>query len=262
MKTLHLICASALVVLIVLGGSAATAATPAVNDIMTNMNDLQDLQVDVTVKIKMTQQKVDEGVRVVESVYYRRDRDDSFLIVMIAPESDKGNGYLRVSDNMWMYRRNTRTFQMMDRNESIGGTNAKSGDMEKRKFTELYAPALDAQGKEIITAETLGSSKIPVYRFEVTAKVKDVDYPKEKYWVRRDNFLPLKKESYSLSGTLMESSYYPKYTLIGEKYLPLQMIIVDEFEKGNKTMVEFSGIALTPIDDDVFTKAYLENLSK
>ena len=36
----------------------------------------------------------------------------------------------------------------------------------------------------------------------------------------------------------------------------------DEDEKGNKTIVEFSGVSVEPIDDSVFSKAYLENLSK
>jgi outer membrane lipoprotein-sorting protein len=245
-----------------LWAGSSQAAAPTVADMMEQMNDLENLQSDITVKVSMTQQKVNEGVIKKENVFYRRDIDDSFLMVTIAPETDKGNGYLRVGDNMWMYRRNTRTFQIMNRNESIGGTDAKAGDFEKKKFTELYAPALDAQGNEILTEETLGSAKIPVYRFEVTAKVKDVDYPKQVFWVRQDNFLTLKKESYALSGTLMESSYYPKYTTIDGKYFALQILIVDEFEPGNKTMVEFSGIALKPIDDAVFTKAYLENLSR
>ncbi len=43
------------------------------------------------------------------------------LIVMSAPEAEKGNGYLRMGDNLWMYRRNTRTFQHINRDESIGG---------------------------------------------------------------------------------------------------------------------------------------------
>ena len=38
--------------------------------------------------------------------------------------------------------------------------------------------------------------------------------------------------------------------------------IIDEFEKGNKTIVEISDISTKKIDDSVFTKAYLENLSK
>jgi outer membrane lipoprotein-sorting protein len=237
-------------------------AGPTVMEIMTQMDDMEKLGSDVTLKVKITQQRVEEGVKVLESVFYRRDKDDAFLLIMIAPDSDKGNGYLRVGDNMWMYRRNTRTFQIMNRDEPIGGTGAKAGDMESKKFTELYEPVLDDQGQEILSEETLGKAKIPVYRFEVVAKVKDVDYPKEIYWVRTDNFLTMKKASYSLSGTLMESSYFPKYTMIDDKYIPLQMIFVDEFEKGNKTMVQLSGIALKPIDNDVFTKAYLENLSR
>ncbi len=240
----------------------ASFAAPTVFEIMEKMDEMENLGVDATAKVKITEQKPDEGVRVVEMVYYRRDSDDSYLIVMIAPDTDKGNGYLRVGDNMWMYRRNTRTFQIMNRNESIGGTGAKAGDMESKKFSELYEPVNDAQGKEILTEETLGKANIPVYRFEVKAKVKDVDYPKQIYWVRKDNFLTMKTESYSLSGTLMESAYFPKYTEVEGKFIPQQFIIVDEFEKGNKSMVEISGITLQPINDDIFTKAYLENLSK
>jgi hypothetical protein len=36
-------------------------------------------------------------------IYYERDADGAFLIVMTAPEVEKGNGYLRLGDNMWMY---------------------------------------------------------------------------------------------------------------------------------------------------------------
>ena len=243
-------------------GSSQVWAKPSALDVMKAMEDLQDMGVDITVKAKITQKKPDQGVKLFESVYYRRDADDSFLIVMTAPDHEKGNGYLRVADNMWMYRRNTRTFQIMNRDQSIAGTDAKAGDLEKRKFTELYEPAVDEQGKEILVEETLGKAKIPVYKLEVKAKVKDVEYPKVIYWVRQDNFLTMKEESYSLSGTLMETSYYPKWTTVEGKYIPLNIIFVDEFEEGNRTVLELSGISLQPISNDIFTKAYLENLSK
>jgi outer membrane lipoprotein-sorting protein len=248
--------------LIIVVFSSNLWATPTTLEIMQEMEEMEDIGIDITVKVKITQQKPDQGVKLFESVYYRRDQDDAFLIVMIAPDNEKGNGYLRVGDNMWMYRRNTRTFQIMKRDQSIAGTDAKAGDLEKRKFTDLYETALDDQGNEILSEETLGKAKIPVYRFEVTAKVKDVEYPKVIYWVRQDNFLTMKQEQYSLSGTLMETSYFPKWTQVEGKYIPLQMIFVDEFEKGNKTLLELSGISLKTIDDDVFTKAYLDNLSK
>lgn len=249
-------------VLVLSMGSADLWAAPTAMEIMKKMEEMEDIGIDITVKVKITQQKADQGAKVFESIYYRRDNDDAFLIVMTAPDNEKGNGYLRVGDNMWMYRRNTRTFQIMKRDQSIAGTDAKAGDLESRKFTELYEPAVDDQGNELLAEETLGKAKIPVYRLEVLGKVKDVEYPKVIYWVRQDNYLTMKQEQYSLSGTLMETSYFPKWTQVEGRYIPLQMIFVDEFEEGNKSLLELSGISLQPIDNDVFTKAYLENLSK
>lgn len=240
--------------------SGSVFAAPGVNQILAEIDQIMDLNSDGTAKVKITQQKAGEGVKVYESIYYLRDKDDAFLIIMTAPEVEKGNGYLKQDDNFWMYRRNTRTFQHINRDESIAGTNAKGGDFENKKLTELYKPALDEAGEEIITETMLG--KIPVYQFELTAKTEDVTFPQVIFWVRKDNYLPLKTEGYSLSGTLMESAYYLKYTRIDGKYMWVKAMFVDEFEKGNKAVVEIENISLQKIDDYVFTKSYLENLSK
>ncbi len=239
--------------LLILSALPLTAA-PEANYIMKQIESIQEMTSDVRARVDITQTKTDQGTKKIELLYYRRDADDSFLIVMLAPESDKGNGYLRVGDNFWMYRRNTRTFQHVNRDESIGGTDAKADDFEMRKLTELYAPASG------VTEEMLG--KIPVYRIEIKAKVNDVDYPRKIYWVRRDNFLPLKEQSFTQSGTLMESAYYMNYTMIDGRYIPIKQLYIDEFEKGNRSLVELSGISTARLDNALFTKAYLENLSK
>jgi outer membrane lipoprotein-sorting protein len=227
-------------------------------EILSKLDKQMEIKTDITAKTKITQQKGD-SVKIIECIYYRRDSDDSFLIIMTSPEVEKGNGYLKVGDNFWMYKRNTRTFQHINRDESIAGTDAKSGDLEKRKMSELYKVSVEG-GKEKVSEEMLG--KIPVYKVEVVAKVEDVTYPKQILWIHRDNFLVLKVQSFSLSGTLMQSAYYLKYTEIDKRFVPLQQIFIDEFEKGNKTIVELSGISFEKIPDYVFTKAYLENLSK
>ncbi len=249
---------SILLLLLLLPGQIGAA--PSVNSILKQIDYISELNSDGTAKVQITQQKAGEGVKVFQTIYYRRDRDDSFLIIFTAPEVEKGNGYLRVGDNFWMYRRNTRTFQHVNRDESIGGTDAKGEDFEDKELTEMYKPALDANGKEKISETKLGD--IPVYQFELEAKIEDVSYPKVVFWVRQDNYLPLKTQSYSLSGTLMETAYSLKYTTIEGKYLCIKSMIIDEFEKGNKTLVEISDISVKKIDDYVFTKAYLENLSK
>ena len=231
-----------------------------IDTILRTLDEIMEMKTDIRANVLVTQQKADQGTKRIEMMYYRRDSDDSFLIVMRAPESDKGNGYLRVGDNFWMYRRNTRTFQHINRDESIGGTDAKGDDFENRKMVDMYEAAKDASGKEIITEEMLG--KIPVYKFEIKAKVNDVDYPKKVMWVRKDNYLPLKEQAYSASGTLMQTAFYPKYTTVDGRYVAVQHIYVDEFEKGNKTVVEISGISTAKLGNEIFTKPYLENLSK
>ena len=215
---------------------------------------------DVEAEVTLTQQKAGQGTKIITMTYFRRDSDDAFLIVMSSPENEKGNGYLRVGDNFWMYRKNTRTFQHINRDESIGGSDAHSDDFETRKIEELYAPGTDAAGVEIFSEEMLG--KVPVNKFELKARVNDVDYPRHIYWTRRDNNLLLKQESYSMSGTLMQTAYFLKFTVIEGRYVPVKQIFIDEFEKGNKTIVDISNISALELDNKIFTKAYLENLSK
>jgi hypothetical protein len=52
------------------------------------------------------------------------------------------------------------------------------------------------------------------------------------------------------------------FTEIRGRLVPVKELIVDEFEKGNKTIVEISGISTDKLTSEIFTKAYLENLSK
>jgi outer membrane lipoprotein-sorting protein len=240
--------------------TASLFAAPSISQLLEKIEANHKMTTDIKATVTLTQQKAGQGIKQYDVMYYRRDADDSYLIVMTGPESEKGNGYLRVEDNFWMYRRNTRTFQHINRDESIAGSNAKGEDFERRAVTELYEGVKDANGKETVTEEKLGT--IPVYKFEVKAKVNDVDYPKKVFWLRMDNALLLKEEDYSSSGTLMQSSYYLKYTTVNGRYVPVNQLFVDEFEKGNKTKVEISGISTEKLDSQIFTKAYLENLSK
>ena len=241
--------------------SVGAFAAPTITELMANI-DLRMEQIgDMSAKIAMVQKKASQSSpKHFEFLWFRKDITDEFLMITTAPDSDKGNGYLRVGENFWMYRQNTRTFQHISRDESILGTDAKSGDFERKKLTQLYKPLLDASGKEALTEEMLG--KKPVYKFTIVAKVSDVTYPKQIYWVQKDNFLILKAQSFSRDGTLMQSGYYTKYTEKDGRFIPIYQIFVDEFEKGNKTIVEISGISFRTLDSRIFTKAYLENLSK
>lgn len=236
------------------------AAQVTVHDILAKMDELQTLGEDVIARVEIVQKDSVQGTKLMESMYYTRDVDDLFLIVMTKPESEKGNGYLKVGKNFWMYRRNTRTFQHVNRDESIAGTDTNASDFEASKYSEQYKATLNKNGKEIVEETML--SKVPVYKVNILAKTAEVSYPKKILWVRQDNYLPLKEQSFSLSNTLISSHYFLKYSLVKDKYIALKHLIIDEFEKGNKTLWEIKSLSFEPIEDTIFTKAYLENLSK
>jgi hypothetical protein len=253
--------AAGITIVLLLAG-AGLWASPSIQEIIDYYDTNYQLRSDMTAQARITTKDPEQGTKVIESVLYRRDRDDAFLIVLADPETERGNGYLRVGDNMWLYRRTTRTFTHIGRDEKIGGSNATAGDIETRKFKELYKPSLGASGKEIISTETIGGAKIPVYRFEVIAQVNDVKYPKLVMWVTRDKYLELKRESYSLSGTLMETDLYTNYKEVEGRFVPLLQKFTDEVEKGRTSLLEITGITFSKVDDYKFDKSYLESLSK
>ncbi len=231
-----------------------------VKTMLAQLDTLRKLTSDVSSKVSIVQSDVNQGEKVMEAVYFAKDLDDQFLIVMTKPESEKGNGYLKIGKNFWMYRRNTRTFQHVGRDESVAGSNANAGDFEAPKYALQYQSQRDANGNEMVATDILG--KIPVYRFTVTSTVPDIDYPKKTLWLRQDNLLPLKEQSFSSSGTLMQTQYYLKYSEMDGRFIPVKQLIVDEFEKGNKTMWEITQISFGKLSHSQFTKGYLENLSK
>ena len=235
-------------------------ALPKISSLLKKIDKQQQLNSDVTAKMRLIQDRPVQGRRVITMQYYRRDKDDAFLLLMLDPPVERGNGYLKVGDNFWLYRRNTRTFQHINRDENISGTDIKGGDLEQRKMTDLYQAELDNDGNEKIIETKLG--KISVYQFKIVAKVEDVTYPRQTIYAKISDNLVLKTENYTKSGTLMLTQYFTKYAKVEERYIVKQAINIDEFEKGNKTMWMIVDFSFGKINDNYFTKGYLENLSQ
>src|SRR5689334_6828863 len=66
-----------------------------VNHILKEIDTRMSQVSDFSAKVALTQQKIGQGVKNFETLFFRRDKDDEFLMVTTAPQSEKGNGYLR-----------------------------------------------------------------------------------------------------------------------------------------------------------------------
>jgi hypothetical protein len=239
---------------------SAAFAGPDGSTILKALETNETLSQDVHSQVSLTETRPGQGAKAMRCEYYRRDSDKSFVVLMTAPESDRGNGYFRQGEHFWMYRRNTRTFQHVNRDESIGGSDARGQDFESRPLTQMYAPVVDAQGKEALRADTVGG--LPCWRLEVRAIISDVDYPRKTFWVHQSDLLLAKDQSFSTSGTLMHSGYYTNYRPVASRMVPMRQVHVDEVEKGNRTLMDLSEVQVGKQDPKIFTKAWIESQSK
>jgi len=101
-----------------------------------------------------------------------------------------------------------------------------------------------------------------VYIVALKAKNDEVPYNTQKAYMRKDNFVLLMVQSYSVSGRLLRTAYYPTYSKVGDKYVATTTIFKDELVAGKQTTMTMTNISLASIPDSVFTKAYLEKINK
>ncbi|MBN2050867.1 MAG: outer membrane lipoprotein-sorting protein [Spirochaetales bacterium] len=196
--------------------------------------------------------KPGEEQEITQARMFRRDRTDQFLILILKPEVQKGQGYLQVDENVWFYDPESRKFSHSSLKENIQNSDAKNADLDETSLAEDYDVIAWEEG-------TLGSFN--VYILTLKALNDEVTYPKLRLWIRKDQAIVLKTEDYSLSDRLMRTSYYPKYIQVGAKLLPSQMLIVDELREGERTQITMRDATTAVLPDVVFTKAYLERVN-
>jgi outer membrane lipoprotein-sorting protein len=184
---------------------------------------------------------------------FRRDRDEAFLMVIKEPTTRLGQGYLRVDDSLWFYDPESRAFSHTSMKERFSGSDARNSDFGASRYADDYVVTTISDGR-------LG--RFDVYILDLTATHNEVTYPTQRVWVTRDLYLPLKVEDYSATGRLMRTTLIPNYARAGETYVASTLIITDELVAGKKTSITLASISVAPLPDSVFTKAYVERVSR
>jgi outer membrane lipoprotein-sorting protein len=229
-------------------------AEPDFNAIFENIDSMSTFETnDFSSVMTIVSDDPEDGRKVMKVNQFRRDKDDKFLILILEPATQKGQGYLRIEDNLWFYDPESRRFSHSSLKESFQGTDAHNSDFRQRTFSEDYRVSSWNEGR-------LG--KYDVYILDLEAVHNEVTYPYEKIWVRKDNNLILKMEDYSLNKRHMRTSFFPNYTKVGDKYMPSKMLFIDELTEGRRTQITMTDISLKDLPDSVFTKAYVERVNR
>lgn len=215
---------------------------------------------DFSAKYIIVQDKPGQGRTTTESAVFRRDADDMYVIVIMKPDINKGQGYLKKGPTLWFYDPESRCFNSTRSSERFQNSNARNSDFTRSTLAQDY---------DVITGERVRLGRFDCWLLTLEANTDEVTYPRMKIWISDDG-LVRKTEDYSLSGQLLRTSAFPSYTRVGEKYVPARILFIDEL-KGSmidgefiheKTHITIRKPSFEDVPDSVFSKTFLENVNR
>src|SRR6056297_814135 len=215
---------------------------------------------DFSAEYTITEVRPGQGSSRTKLAIFRRDREDTYTIIILEPESDRGKGYLRKGDQLWLYDPVPRRFTVVSARDRFQNSNARNSDFTESTLAEDYRIVGHREGR-------LGSYNTDVYELE--AVTDQVSFPKMKVWIDQNNLLR-KFEDYSLSGRHMRTTAIPKYKEIEDSYVPVQLVIQDELRgrevdgefRHQRTLISVDKASFQKLPDMVFTRAYIERVSE
>lgn len=249
--------AGTLLALIVLNAPALIAQDDSVLTRIDRQVSFEDS--DFSAQYSITQRRPGHGSSTTTAAVFRRDSRDTFTIIILEPAEDRGKGYLKIGNNLWLYDPVSRRFTVTSAKDRFENSNARNSDFTSSTLANDYR----------ITgsySEQLGSYATTVYELE--ARHDDVTFPIMKIWVD-ENELVRKYEDYSLSGQHMRTTAIPTYQRLGDRFVPVNVVIVDELRgatidgefQPERTVISMTRPTTRDVPDMVFTQAYLERVS-
>jgi outer membrane lipoprotein-sorting protein len=215
---------------------------------------------DFSAEYTIVQEKPGQGLSTTVAGVFRRDSNETFVIVIMQPLISKGQGYLKQGKTLWFYDPESRRFNTTSNAERFQNTNARNSDFTRSTLAQDYKVTGGADA-------ALGRFQCRVLTLEaVTA---NVTFPKMKIWVSEDGLLR-KSEDYSLSGQLLRTSAIPDYYRIDGRHVPKQILFVDALRgavingafMNEKTQISISKPSFGKVADSVFSKTFLETVNR
>jgi len=192
------------------------------------------------------------STRIITSKSWSEGNKKSFT-EYLSPATEAGTKMLKLEGQLWIYTPSAdRTIQISGHllRQSLMGSDLSYEDMmDDRKLTDVY-------NSEVVGKDTLDGRS--VWLLELTAKVNDIAYYKQKMWIDIDRYVPLRQEMYAKSGQLLKRSDMKEVQRIQGRWFPLTIIYKDMLKEGKGTEFRITTIKFDQqIPQYIFTKASL-----
>lgn len=230
--------------------SAAPAlAEPSADEILRRADEIRFPQegFEVVVRIRTTEEgRTDERLYKVLS-----KGNENSLVLTVEPAAERGQILLMKGRDLWLYLPKVSQPVRLSLAQRLTGQVA-NGDIARANFAGDYTPRL--VGTESVNGEHM-------YVLELDAADRKVTYQRVRYWVRQKDFRPYKAEFYSVSNRLLKTCTYGRFQSLGGQVRPTQLVMTDALNEGIVSVLDYSGMKLRELPDQIFTKEYLRRLN-
>lgn len=201
-----------------------------------------------------------EGRSETVAALFRRDSRDIYTIIILEPKDDRGQGYLKQGDTLWVYDPESDKFNTTSSRERFQNSNAKNSDFTKSTLAEDY---------EILSVEPVELGRHSAFLYELESDKSGVTYPYMKVWITDDGRI-LKTEDYSRSRRLLRITAVPEYQSLQSKLIPKKIYMIDMLEGARidgefvneRTIITIKDASFEPVPDSVFSKTFLRRMSR
>lgn len=217
-------------------------------DILKNVDKVMNASKDssVTMKVILIDKDKNEKVREMETI---EKAENKRLMRFLSPADQKGISFLSLPDDVqYVYLpafRKVRRVASNIKNTNFAGMDFTYDDLSTFEYSRDYDPKL------VETTDT-------AYVLELIPKpgVKK-EYGMLKMWIRKDNFYPIKTESYDKKNSLFKVLERRKIEKIGNYWVAREMEMKD-IKNNHSTKIIINKVEFdTGLSDDLFTQRTL-----
>ncbi len=149
---------------------------------------------------------------------------------------------LRVKDSMWLYRpKINKIIRISGRSNAVGSDFSNTDILFvrlDRDYNARLVDVVDYNGEE-------------AYKLELLAKSEEVTYAKIMYWIRVRDYLPLKRDFYTISGHKLKTLKLEVKSNVFEGN-PDTLTMSNVLEKNKKSILQFKYLKSNMVFPDKF----------
>jgi outer membrane lipoprotein-sorting protein len=204
-------------------------AEPTALEILDRADDKIDIQAS-QVELEMLVYRDNELRKTYRMLLKYADADHT-LAETTYPPRNQGEKMLQAGRrNYWLFLPNINKSVRISESNSFSNGDFSNADILSPRLSSEYTPRL-------LGVEALNNEE--AYKLELTAKDEEAAYARILYWIRRADFVPLRRDYYTFSQQLLKRLDLRQMSAVMPKGSPDALMMTSVLERDKKTVIRY-----------------------